>query len=208
MIILGIETSCDETAAARRRGDRRRGAAVARAARTSSRRRWTSTASGAASCPSCRRGSTSATSAASSSARSPTRGVAALRRDCGDAGARASSGRCSSGLRFAKSLAWARGVPLVPVHHLAGHIESLVLEDGEMPLPAVVLVVSGGHTSLYRVPRAGRLRAPRPHARRRGGRGLRQGGQAARASAIRAGRSSIVWPARATTARCRFRRRG
>jgi N6-L-threonylcarbamoyladenine synthase len=55
------------------------------------------------------------------------------------------------GLSFAKSLAWARGVPLIPVHHLAGHIESLVLEGGEMPLPAVVLVVSGGHTSLYRV---------------------------------------------------------
>ena len=31
------------------------------------------------------------------------------------------------GLSFAKALAWARGVPLVPVHHLAGHIESLVL---------------------------------------------------------------------------------
>ena len=55
------------------------------------------------------------------------------------------------GLSFAKSLAWALKVPLVPVHHLAGHIESLVLENGELPLPAVVLVVSGGHTSLYRV---------------------------------------------------------
>jgi N6-L-threonylcarbamoyladenine synthase len=55
------------------------------------------------------------------------------------------------GVSFAKSLAWSRGVPLVGVHHLAGHIESLVLQSGEMPLPAVVLVVSGGHTSLYRV---------------------------------------------------------
>ena len=55
------------------------------------------------------------------------------------------------GLSFAKSLAWAKSVPLVPVHHLAGHIESLVLENGEMPLPAIVLVVSGGHTSLYRI---------------------------------------------------------
>lgn len=60
------------------------------------------------------------------------------------------------GVSFAKSLAWAHGVPLVPVHHLAGHIESLVLEGGAMPLPAVVLVVSGGHTSLYRVPELGR----------------------------------------------------
>jgi N6-L-threonylcarbamoyladenine synthase len=60
------------------------------------------------------------------------------------------------GLSFAKSLAWARNVPLVPVHHLAGHVESLVLENGELPLPAVVLVVSGGHTSLYRVAMPGR----------------------------------------------------
>ena len=60
------------------------------------------------------------------------------------------------GLSFAKSLAWARGVPLVPVHHLAGHIESLVLEAGEMPLPAVVLVVSGGPTSLFRIDEPGR----------------------------------------------------
>jgi N6-L-threonylcarbamoyladenine synthase len=53
------------------------------------------------------------------------------------------------GLSFAKALAWATSVPLIPVHHLAGHIESLVLERGEMPLPAIVLVVSGGHTNLY-----------------------------------------------------------
>jgi N6-L-threonylcarbamoyladenine synthase len=60
------------------------------------------------------------------------------------------------GVSFAKALAWSRAVPLIGVHHLAGHIESLVLEHGELPLPAVVLVVSGGHTSLYRVPEPGR----------------------------------------------------
>jgi N6-L-threonylcarbamoyladenine synthase len=60
------------------------------------------------------------------------------------------------GIAFAKSLAWSRGLPLVPVHHLAGHIESLILQHGELPLPATVLVVSGGHTSLYFVPQAGR----------------------------------------------------
>jgi N6-L-threonylcarbamoyladenine synthase len=60
------------------------------------------------------------------------------------------------GVSFAKSAAAAAGLPLVPVHHLAGHIESLVLQNGELPLPAVVLVVSGGHTSLYRVETAGR----------------------------------------------------
>src|SRR5262245_34492509 len=60
------------------------------------------------------------------------------------------------GVSFAKAAAAAAGLPLVAVHHLAGHIESLVLQNGEMPLPAVVLVVSGGHTSLYHVDRPGR----------------------------------------------------
>jgi N6-L-threonylcarbamoyladenine synthase len=55
------------------------------------------------------------------------------------------------GVSFAKSLAWSYDLPLVPVQHLAGHIESLVLQHGELPIPAAVLVVSGGHTSLYLV---------------------------------------------------------
>jgi N6-L-threonylcarbamoyladenine synthase len=60
------------------------------------------------------------------------------------------------GVSFAKAAAFAAELPLVAVHHLAGHIESLVLQNGEMPLPAVVLVVSGGHTSLYLIGERGR----------------------------------------------------
>jgi N6-L-threonylcarbamoyladenine synthase len=60
------------------------------------------------------------------------------------------------GVSFAKAAAAAAGLPLVAVHHLAGHIESLVLHKGELPSPAVVLVVSGGHTSLYLVDQPGR----------------------------------------------------
>ncbi len=60
------------------------------------------------------------------------------------------------GVSFAKSAAWALKKPLVAVHHLAGHIESIWLEHGRIPLPAIVLVVSGGHTSLYLVPEEGR----------------------------------------------------
>ena len=59
------------------------------------------------------------------------------------------------GVSFAKAAAAAAALPLVAVHHLAGHIESLVLQNGELPLPAVVLVVSGGHTSLYLIERPG-----------------------------------------------------
>ena len=62
------------------------------------------------------------------------------------------------GVSFAKAAAAAAGLPLVAVHHLAGHIESLVLHNGELPLPSVVLVVSGGHTSLYLVDRPGSYR--------------------------------------------------
>jgi N6-L-threonylcarbamoyladenine synthase len=60
------------------------------------------------------------------------------------------------GLAFAKTAAWSLGRPLVAVNHLAGHIESIWLDHGRIPLPAVVLVVSGGHTSLYLVPAEGR----------------------------------------------------
>ena len=62
------------------------------------------------------------------------------------------------GVAFAKSAAWALGLPVVPVHHLAGHIESLVLAHGELPSPSAVLVVSGGHTSLYLVAEPGSYR--------------------------------------------------
>jgi N6-L-threonylcarbamoyladenine synthase len=62
------------------------------------------------------------------------------------------------GVSFAKSLGWARGLPVVPVHHLAGHIESLTLAHGELPVPSAVLVVSGGHTSLYLVAEPGSYR--------------------------------------------------
>jgi N6-L-threonylcarbamoyladenine synthase len=62
------------------------------------------------------------------------------------------------GVSFAKSLALSLSLPLVPVHHLAGHIESLFLQHGPLPLPAVVLVVSGGHTSLFLVHEPGAYR--------------------------------------------------
>lgn len=55
------------------------------------------------------------------------------------------------GVSFAKGAAAALGRPIVAVHHLAGHIESVFLEHGNVPTPAVILVVSGGHTSLYYV---------------------------------------------------------
>ena len=62
------------------------------------------------------------------------------------------------GVSFAKSAAWAVNKPLVAVNHLAGHIESLWLQNGEISTPSIVLVVSGGHTSLYLVEKPGSYR--------------------------------------------------
>lgn len=58
------------------------------------------------------------------------------------------------GLSFAKALAYGSGVPLVGVHHLEGHILANAI-DGELTVPAVALVVSGGHTQLILVERIG-----------------------------------------------------
>jgi N6-L-threonylcarbamoyladenine synthase len=63
------------------------------------------------------------------------------------------------GVSFAKAAAWAAVKPLIAVNHLAGHIESLWLQHGEIPTPAVILIVSGGHTSLYLVPTPGEYHA-------------------------------------------------
>ncbi len=60
------------------------------------------------------------------------------------------------GMNYAKSLAYSLGLPLVGVSHLQGHIASAWLEDPCFPLPCIVLVVSGGHTHLYRKNRDGR----------------------------------------------------
>ena len=54
------------------------------------------------------------------------------------------------GLSFGKSIAYARGIPLLAVDHLEGHIRAVYLESLEpIPHPAISLVVSGGHTSLF-----------------------------------------------------------
>ena len=54
------------------------------------------------------------------------------------------------GITYAKALAFALGKPLIAVNHLEGHIHAVLLEHAAaMPLPALALVVSGGHTHLY-----------------------------------------------------------
>jgi N6-L-threonylcarbamoyladenine synthase len=62
------------------------------------------------------------------------------------------------GLEAAKAIAWIHGKPLIPVHHIAGHIEAPFLAHADVALPAVALIVSGGHTSLFEVPARGEYR--------------------------------------------------
>ena len=54
------------------------------------------------------------------------------------------------GMNYAKTLAYSLSLPLVGVSHLEGHIASAWLGHPHFPLPCIVLVVSGGHTHLYR----------------------------------------------------------
>jgi N6-L-threonylcarbamoyladenine synthase len=53
------------------------------------------------------------------------------------------------GLMYAKAAAFALKIPFLGVNHLDGHIASIFLEHGDVELPALSLVVSGGHTSLF-----------------------------------------------------------
>lgn len=155
MLILGIETSCDETSAAvvEETGDASRPWSIRSnviASQVSIHREWGGVVPELAS-------------------RQHVRDICGVveraleegRASWSDLGAIAVTqgpglvGSLLVGVSFAKAVAAARHLPLVAVHHLAGHIESLVLQNGEIPLPAVVLVVSGGHTSLYFVERVG-----------------------------------------------------
>ncbi|MEW2407792.1 tRNA (adenosine(37)-N6)-threonylcarbamoyltransferase complex transferase subunit TsaD [Streptomyces griseoviridis] len=61
------------------------------------------------------------------------------------------SGALQVGLAGARTLAYTLGVPLYGVHHLAGHVAADTLGHGPLPNPCMVLIVSGGHTSLLLV---------------------------------------------------------
>lgn len=61
------------------------------------------------------------------------------------------------GVCFAKSLSFIKNIPLVAVNHLEGHIQAIFLEASP-EFPFIALVVSGGHTSIYRVDNFGLYR--------------------------------------------------
>jgi len=64
-------------------------------------------------------------------------------------------GALLTGISYAKGLSAALGIPLVGVHHMAGHIAAARLTNPTLQAPYVALVVSGGHTHLIHVRGAG-----------------------------------------------------
>jgi N6-L-threonylcarbamoyladenine synthase len=62
------------------------------------------------------------------------------------------------GITYAKALSFARGIPLIAVNHVEGHIHSALLENPDIRFPALALVVSGGHTHLFEVKAIGQYR--------------------------------------------------
>src|SRR6266568_1263943 len=78
------------------------------------------------------------------------------------------AGALLTGIGFAKSLAWALDKPLVAVNHIEGHIHAVLLEQrqqggGALRFPVLALVVSGGHTHLFLSEQRGTDSHPRWH---------------------------------------------
>ena len=62
------------------------------------------------------------------------------------------------GVSYAKAMAFALGKPLVGVNHIEGHIYSVAFENPPVEYPALALIVSGGHTNLFFVPEPGKYK--------------------------------------------------
>jgi N6-L-threonylcarbamoyladenine synthase len=60
------------------------------------------------------------------------------------------------GFSFAKAYAYAKKIPFIGIDHLEGHLSSVLLSDTPAPFPHVALLASGGHTAIYHVEAEGR----------------------------------------------------
>ena len=62
------------------------------------------------------------------------------------------------GVSYAKSLAYGLGIPIVGVNHIEGHVYSIAFENPAVEYPAMALIVSGGHTNLFFIPEEGKYK--------------------------------------------------
>ena len=144
-LVLGIETSCDETGVGIVRGNTLLADAVASSVEEHARfggvvPEVASRAHLEAMVPTIER-------AVRDGRHQPPR----HRRRRGDVAARVSPARCWSGVASAKALSIGLGKPLYGVNHLAAHVAVDQLEHGPLPEPCLAMLVSGGHSSLLKV---------------------------------------------------------
>lgn len=145
MLILGIESSCDETAAAVVEDGRRQLSSVV-ASQVAEHRIYGGVVPEIAS----RRHSEAITGVVRQALQESGKGLGDLD---GVAVTYAPGliGALLVGVNFAKGLSLATGLPLIPVHHLRGHIAANYLCDPALEPPFLCLVVSGGHSHIVRV---------------------------------------------------------
>ncbi len=62
------------------------------------------------------------------------------------------------GVSFAKALAFGLNTPIVGVNHIEGHVYSVVFDNPPVEYPAMALIVSGGHTNLFLIPEPGKYK--------------------------------------------------
>jgi N6-L-threonylcarbamoyladenine synthase len=62
------------------------------------------------------------------------------------------------GVCYAKALAWGLDIPFIGVNHIEGHVYSVAFENPPVEYPALALIVSGGHTNLFFVPEEGKYK--------------------------------------------------
>lgn len=149
MLVLGIESSCDETAAAVVRGGREILSSVI-ASQIEMHRPWGGVVPELASREHLEKIEPIVGEAVSKA------GIS-----IGDIDAVAVTqgpgliGSLLVGVCYAKSLAYSLGVPIVGVNHIEGHVYSVVFENPPTEYPALALIVSGGHTNIFHVPEEG-----------------------------------------------------
>ena len=62
------------------------------------------------------------------------------------------------GVCYAKALAFGLNIPCIGVNHIEGHVYSVVFENPDLEYPALALIVSGGHTNLFHIPEEGKYK--------------------------------------------------
>jgi N6-L-threonylcarbamoyladenine synthase len=152
MLILGIESSCDETAAAIVRGGDQILSSVV-ASQIGLHRPWGGVVPELASREHLEKVDPVVQKAVSDSGiRLPEIDAIAVTQGPGLIGS------LLVGVCYAKSLAYALQIPLVGVNHIEGHVYSVAFDHPPVAYPALALIVSGGHTNIFYVPSEGRYR--------------------------------------------------